>query len=97
MSQPALNEQEWEDWLLHPATKALNAWLFSQIEERKTAWAGGTFTDQSQYATAILNAKAIGNCEAFTLVAELNFSQLLGDLNDGEPVRTEASGPGSVG
>lgn len=51
-------------------------------EELKEQWAAGVFTDMSQYGTAILNAKAIGSCEAYENIEKLDFDTLVGDLSD---------------
>ena len=75
-------EQEWDDWKAHPATLALHKILRQWQEDVKSQWAAGSFTDQSQFGTIILNAKAIGKCEAFDLVVELELDQILGELND---------------
>lgn len=89
-----LSEADWEEWMQHPGTKALNEWLDEEREDLKEQWASGLFTDQSQYATAILNAKAIGKLEAFELIAELNYSQLMGDLTDGQHREVPAGSAG---
>jgi len=80
VSKPSVTEQEFNDWLQHPVTLAIKEYLKREIEAKKEEWASGVFTDQSQYSTAILNAKAIGVCEALTRVGELEFSQL-GDMD----------------
>lgn len=75
--------EEWEEWLTHPMTRAVRRAMASRVALLKEQWAAGTFTDVSQYGTAILNAKAIGACEAYTFLTELDFEQLEGEL-DGE-------------
>lgn len=76
MPSPAFTEQDFADWLQHPCTQGLRAWLTGRKEQLKESWASGAFTDQSQYATAILNAKAIGACELASQVIDLDFEQL---------------------
>jgi hypothetical protein len=71
-----LHEEEFQEWLQHPVTEALRAWARREKESFKEQWASGAFTDQGQFATAILNAKAIGNCEALERVANIEFDQL---------------------
>lgn len=78
----ALTEQEHQDWLEHPATLALKEYLRSEIELRKEEWMAGAYTDQSQFGTAIMNAKAIGFCEAATKILELTFDEL--ESSDGK-------------
>ena len=67
-----------------------------RVHQLKERWAAGEFTDLSQFGTAILNAKAIGNCEAYEKVAELDFEDIIGELADEEPKRADGPGPGSV-
>ena len=66
----------------HPVTQALRQVLRKQVDDLKEQWAAGAFTDQSQYATAILNAKAIGRCETAEFVAGLDFEQLKEEASD---------------
>ena len=75
-------ELEWTDWLQHPATKALHHLLRVWLWERKEQWASGQFSDLSQFGTAILNAKAIGECQMLEQLGALEYSQLEGVLQD---------------
>ena len=75
-------EQEWNDWQDHPATIAQRKVLRQWISELKERWAAGAFTDMGQFGTAILNAKAVGTCEALDKVIGLEYEQLLGEVND---------------
>ena len=75
-------DQEWADWLQHPATLCLHRLCRAWQLQLKEQWASGAFTDQSQFGTAISNAKAIGNCEALDRVVEISYEQLLGELDD---------------
>lgn len=63
--------------------------------ELQEQWASGKFTDQSQFGTAILNAKAIGNCETLDWFLDLDYEALLGEIDDGEPKRTGTEGESS--
>ena len=75
-------EQEFKDWLEHPATQAIHRTLRNWQQGLKDNWASGSYTDMSQYGTAILNAKAIGTCEALDRVIEIDFEQLVGESDD---------------
>lgn len=75
-------ESEWNDWQDHPATIAQRRILRQWILDLKEQWAAGAFTDMGQFGTAILNAKAIGNCEAFDKVIGLDYEQMVGESND---------------
>lgn len=68
-----LDQATWDDWLQHPATKALREHFRRRQEMLKDRWASGEFTDVSQYGAAILNAKAIGQCEAIQDLIDLDF------------------------
>lgn len=76
-------EQEWRDWKQHPCSEVMRIILNNWKEQLKSQWAAGSFTDLSQFGTAILNAKAIGNCEAFDRMIELEYEQLEQELDNG--------------
>lgn len=66
------------------------------MELLKNQWAAGQFTDLHKFGNAILNAKAIGKCEAFALLSELDYSQLLSEIDYEEPIRARAEGESSA-
>ena len=76
--------EEWEQWLDHPATKALQSVLRSWKEGVKDQWAAGAFTDMSQFGTAILNAKAIGAVQIIDQIIGIEYDRVAGELSDGE-------------
>lgn len=80
----SLKQEEFQEWKLHPVTQALEQALKNWKKTFQERWAAGEFTDQSQYGTAILNAKAIGNCELIERVLNLDMEQLEGELEDGQ-------------
>ena len=84
-------ETEFLEWLQNPVTQRFREILRDRKESLKESWAGGAFTDLSQYGTAILNAKAIGNCEMLDLMINVEYEELIGE-NDGKSERIEASG-----
>lgn len=79
IEQISAEEKEWREWLQHPCTKRLRTWATREFQGRQDQWAAGTFTDMGQFGTAILNAKAIGNCEILSDVKDLDFQQI-GDI-----------------
>jgi len=79
-----VSQELWDSWLLHPVTQALRKLLHRRQEELKEQWAAGQFTDMGQFGTAILNAKAIGNCEAYERVEQLELIELNEEQEDGE-------------
>jgi hypothetical protein len=58
------------------------------VEEEKERWMAGHYTDMSQYGTAILNAKAIGRCEAIHDILNLDYETFCMELGY-EPPRTD--------
>ena len=77
-----VSKEEFLGWLEHPVTKALRQALRAKIEFEKERWASGAFTDQGHFATAILNAKAIGNCEGLAFTAGLDYETLASELSE---------------
>jgi len=63
-------------------TKVVRLMLQQRVAFLKEQWASGHFTDQSQFGTAIQNAKAIGNCEMCDEILTLDFQQLEGVMSD---------------
>lgn len=45
-------------------------------------WLSGEFTDLSQYATAIKNAKAIGQAETLSTLLEMDFEGFATEVKD---------------
>lgn len=82
MSEPLPTEQDFNDWRLHPVTKAVQELLRRWEEELKTRWAHGEFTDVSQYEAAIVNAKRVGQCEIIEHLKQLDYEQLTSELED---------------
>src|SRR3990170_2300130 len=82
------SKEEWDGWLSLPETQALRQVAAARKKQLQERWSSGEFTDLSQFGTAILNAKAIGQCEAYQLLEELDYeSVILGELADEEPQR----------
>jgi len=79
MSHRATTDQEFSEWLDHPVTKAYRSMLKKWKEELKEEWASGSFTDMSQFGTAILNAKAIGQCELLDRLHDTEVNDINGE------------------
>lgn len=65
----------------------------------KDQWESGRFSDYSHFGHALLNANAIGKCEAFALLAELDYDKLLMELDYEQleqPQRASTPGTGSA-
>jgi hypothetical protein len=56
--------------------------LAQRREEFKESWARGDFTYLEQYATAIGNAKAIGACDTYQEVLDVDYAAIIGELSD---------------
>ena len=77
-----LTEQEWEEWQAHPGTLVLRNVLLSWKEQVKEQWAAGAFTDMSQFGTAIVNAKAIGEVQMIDQIIGLEYDRILAEVAD---------------
>jgi hypothetical protein len=75
-------EAEFLAWESHPVTMLFRDRLEARLNDLKTLWASGAFTDQSQFGTAILNAKAIGRCEEITEMLDLTYEDIEGLFNE---------------
>ena len=75
-------EQEFQDWLEHPATQALRSLLLQEIQTLKDQWAAGAFTNEAQYATHMLNASAIGGIRVAERVIAMDYDQILGAFDE---------------
>lgn len=54
------------------------------LEELKDRWASGEFADVGQYEAAIVNAKRIGQCETITRFLEIDYEQLISEIENGK-------------
>ena len=79
-NKPALTEEQVQDWLLNPVTQDLHRVLRAWVQERKEQWASGAYTDQSEFATTIMNAKAIGCCEVCESILSLDHESINQEL-----------------
>jgi hypothetical protein len=82
MGNKTINKEELEEWLTHPVTQEVKRTLKVWQQVLMEQWASGAFTDMSQFGTAILNAKAIGQFEALARVLDISLDQLGEELDD---------------
>ena len=75
-------QAKFEDWSAHPVTVAFLQFLMREQEALKARWAGGEFTHVEQYATAISNAKAIGQCEMIERILALEPEQFISVIGE---------------
>ena len=70
--------EQYNDWLTHPVTVALNRYLRQQRELLKEQWANAGFTAASSEQTALLTANAVGQCEVLQALIDIEPDQFLG-------------------
>lgn len=57
-------------------------WVFrGWILDLQERWASGEFSSMEHFATAQLNAKALGAVDALQRVVDLDYQQLVGELD----------------
>lgn len=68
----APKKEEWDDWLTHPCTVALREIARRRQQSFMENWASGAFTEDLG-----LNAKAIGECQAYAAVQTLDYVSMV--------------------
>lgn len=83
MTNPTPSEEEllWGEWKQHPMTKKLMAWAEGERQLLQEDWANSKFLGEGQFGTAMVNAKAVAQCELLAEIAELEFETIFGDRN----------------
>ena len=66
--------------------------LARKRQEQKDRWEDGNILELGKDEQALRNAAAIGECQGWKYVQELNHEKLTGDIEDGEPERATAAG-----
>ena len=74
-----IEEEEFKGWLQHPVTKALRTMMAQRRAKLRAQWEGGSLTHQDYIAAAMNNANAIGKCEAYAEVQELEYEDFITD------------------
>ena len=82
MSQRALTEEEFNDWLQHPGTVALRAILAAKREALRQRWEGGSFTDYEKDGTILVNVGNLGTCKGYAFAQELTYEQYVSEITD---------------
>lgn len=77
-----LEEETWKAWLDHPVTQVLREYLRKEKHSLQERWSAGEFTDMSHFGTAILNAKAVGQCEVIENLLDFDYEKLLTEIDD---------------
>lgn len=90
-------EEEFQSWISHPVTSRLRRVLQLWREEYRDRWEEGEHTHPTEIGNAIANAKAIGMCQAFKKILELDANAIEKELSDEEHVGTKSTRPGGLG
>ncbi len=75
-------ESEFNEWKSHPVTIMVMEILSRKREEMRQAWEGGSFSDYDERAMALTNVGNIGTCKGYAYVQELDYFQLVGEIDD---------------
>ena len=79
-----INEEEFKGWLTHPVTKELRIMMARKRAKLRDQWEGGSFTTGDYVADAMKNVNAIGKCEAYTEVQELEYDDFITDVEEAD-------------
>lgn len=74
----AVSEEMWNDWKQHPVTKALQNWASEQRLALMEDWATSQFLGEGQFGTAMVNAKAVAQCELLAELMDLDYQRVFG-------------------
>jgi hypothetical protein len=85
-------ESEFIDWLAHPATQALHRYLRAWSEDNKQNWARGDYMDESAFKTTAMNIASVAQCKMADLIVDLDYHELIGEIEDGKSERPETTG-----
>lgn len=80
--QASREEQEFLAWKSHPVTSKLLQVLRKWQEGLKDDWAEGHLIEDTEFKTAITQAKALGNLQACKRIEELDYETLQTELSD---------------
>lgn len=71
-----IKEESWILWQENPVTREVKQLLRKWIKERQTQWADGLFLGEGQFATAVVNARAIGECDMARAILDMDLTTL---------------------
>lgn len=80
--QASREEQEFLAWKSHPVTLRLLQLLRKWQEGLKDDWATGQFTEETEFKTAVTQAKALGNLQTCKRIEDLDYDELQQELSD---------------
>ena len=92
----AIVEEEFNEWLQHPVTKALREVLEAKREELRQQWEGGAFGDYTKEATILVNVGNVGFCRGLAFASEMTYEVYLSEIDDGKQIGPQGPGESSA-
>lgn len=80
MSPRLPTAEEWASWNSQHPTDTLREFALSKIEALKECWANGEFSYALGEPTHLKNAEALGEIKAWTIIAKLDYEDILTEL-----------------
>ena len=78
------DDEEFQAWLEHPVTRALQDTLRRWIRQREAEWRSGAFiSSDGDWASAMNNARAVAECDICDVILRLEAKDLQ-QSEDGE-------------
>lgn len=77
-----MTKDEFEGWLAHPGTQHLMQILHKRREQRRQSWEGGSYTDYTREATALVNVGNLGECKGMAFVTDLDYETYEAEMSD---------------
>lgn len=77
-----INENEFKEWLEHPVTKAVKVHLANRRKRMMEDWAECTPQQFANQEFTLDNAANIGLCRGYKNVIDLEFDEIIGDLDE---------------
>ena len=91
------SKEDFLAWLQDPCTDLLRAWARAKRDDLKERWALGHYSDTFDTAMLVKNAGATGACSVLKDLIELDYDEIVKEIESGEQERAETFGPGSAG
>lgn len=81
---PMVSDDEWANWLLNPTTKAMFRYIHAKIEDLRDKWESGVLAHSSLDGTLQMNTAAVGKCQAYRDLLDLDPEKIEAGLGDDE-------------
>lgn len=91
MSKPSVSQEEWEAWLVLPASMALREWAKERREGIRDRWEFGSLTGENEFQHGANQLAAIGACSVLRDIEALEYDDIFGD-SIGPVKRAEGDG-----